>query len=94
VVNVRVLGRLSLISINVASQYRSSSLILEDNLIKSRGFLVYLLPLVLIHSCSNWCLHVTQESVDISQGAVNLLSEFFLVIDSKPSFNCSDHIRL
>ena len=93
-VDVRVFGRLSLISIDVASQNRSPSLILEDNLVKSRGFLVYLLPLVLIHSCSNWCFHVTKESVNISEGAVNLLSEFFLVIDSKPSFNCSDHIWL
>ena len=83
-----------MISINVASQHWSSSLILEDNLVKPRGFLVNLLSLVLNHSCGNWRLHVTQESVNISESAVNLLSEFFLVIDSKPSFNSCDHIWL
>jgi hypothetical protein len=93
-VDVRVFGRLSLAAINVASQNRSSSLILKDNLIESGGFLVYLLPLVLIHGCGNWCFHIAQESVNVSECAVNLLSEFFLVIDSKPSLNGSYHIWL
>jgi hypothetical protein len=93
-VDVRVFGRLSLAAINVASQNRSPALILKDNLVKSRGFLVYLLPLVLIHGCSNWCFHIAQESVNVSECAVNLLNEFFLVIDSKPSLNGCYHIWL
>lgn len=93
-VNVRVFWDLSLISFNIAPHDRSSTLILEDNLVKSRRLLVYLLSLKFIHSCGDWRFHVTKEGIDISECSVNLLCVFFLIIDSKPFFNGGDHIRL